>query len=339
MDDLLTASNIRRTFGPRRRLFGLGEQGRAAVVLDGVSLSVGRREVVGLVGESGSGKTTLARTLVRLIEPEQGTIRFDGEDVAAADRQALRRLRRRMQLIYQDPYSSLNPRLRVGSAVGEPARVHGFVRTAAEERDMVDDLLLAVGLSPLDRNKRPAEMSGGQRQRVAIARALSGRPEMLIADEAVSALDVSVQAQILNLFDTLTRERHLSMIFISHQLAVIAQLSQRVAIMYLGRIVEIGTTADVFSAPQHPYTALLLAAHPSIEAPVRRRSSAMPGDLPSPTNIPTGCRFRARCHLAQSICAEIDPPPVDLGNGHTSWCHILPKAPAPSQAQERSIAT
>jgi oligopeptide/dipeptide ABC transporter ATP-binding protein len=317
MADLLTVRNIAKAFVGRGRA-------KRVVALDGVSLGVGAREVMGLVGESGSGKTTLARCLVRLIEPDSGEAIFDGENVFRATASELRQIRRRMQLIYQDPYSSLNPRLRVGEAIAEPARVHRLVGSRAQEAAFVVELLDAVGLARGDAQRHPRELSGGQRQRVAIARALAVHPELLIADEAVSALDVSVQAQVLNLLGSLSKDRELAMIFISHQLAVIAQLAQRVAVMYLGRIVETGATADVFVTPAHPYTELLLAAHPSMDAPDRHRSPAFQGEIPSPDDIPPGCRFRSRCPLAEQICADVDPPPVDVGNGHLSWCHILP---------------
>lgn len=326
MSDLLTCRDVAKSFagGGSLRASLLRSPRARIVALDGVGFSVGAHEVLGLVGESGSGKTTLARCIVRLIEPDSGEAVFDGQDVFSAGASELRSIRRRMQLIYQDPYSSLNPRLRIGEAIGEPARVHGLVNGKAQETSRVGELLNAVGLSERDAKRHPRELSGGQRQRVAIARALAAEPDLLIADEAVSALDASVQAQILNLFLTLSRDRGLAMVFISHQLAVMAQLAQRVAVMYLGRIVEIGDTVDVFAAPRHPYTALLLAVHPSIDAPQRRRSPTFQGEMPSPDEIPKGCRFRSRCPLAEAICAEVDPPPVDMGNGHVSWCHILP---------------
>ena len=334
MADLLTVRDVTKTF-PVRQSVGAALRRLATgriVALDGVSLHVGAREVLGLVGESGSGKTTLARSIVRLVEPDSGEETFGGLDVFAANARDLRTIRRRMQLIYQDPYSSLNPRLRVDETIGEPAHVHGLVHGREQEAALVAELLEAVGLSRADARRRPRELSGGQRQRVAIARALAVQPELLIADEAVSALDVSVQAQILNLFAALSKDRELAMIFISHQLAVIAQLSQRVAVMYLGRIVETGDTSDVFAAPKHPYTMLLLAAHPSLDAERGRRSAAFQGETPSPDKIPSGCRFRSRCSLAEAICAEVDPPPVDLGNGHLSWCHILPRRAVPLES-------
>jgi oligopeptide/dipeptide ABC transporter ATP-binding protein len=325
---LLVARDVRKSFVPPRSVRASIQrlERRSIVALDGVSLVVRPNEVVGLVGESGSGKTTLARCLVRLVEPDSGEATFDGQDVFGASAAELRKIRRRMQLIYQDPYSSLNPRLRVGEAIAEAARVHGLVKGRGKEDALVADLLEAVGLPRSAAPRRPRELSGGQRQRVAIARALAVQPELLIADEAVSALDVSVQAQILNLFLALSQDRHLSMVFISHQLAVIAQLAHRVAIMYLGRIVEIGDTADLFTAPMHPYTELLLEAHPHVDAPDRHRAPILRGEIPSQDNIPAGCRFRSRCPLAQGICEEVDPAPVDVGRGHLSWCHIKPRA-------------
>jgi oligopeptide/dipeptide ABC transporter ATP-binding protein len=319
MDELLSVSELKKTFPIGRRRI---------VALDGVSLTVNRREVVGLVGESGSGKSTMARCIVRLIEPDSGQAHFDGTDILKAGSVTLRSIRRRMQLIYQDPYSSLNPRLRVGDAIGEAARVHRLVRGRAAEAALVSDLLDAVGLSRTDAGRFPREMSGGQRQRVAIARSLAVEPELLIADEAVSALDVSVQAQILNLFAALSLERHLAMVFISHQLAVIAQIAQRVAVMYLGRIVEIGSTTEVFSGPRHPYTKLLLDAHPSLDGPAHRSTPVLPGEMPSQDSIPSGCRFRSRCPLAEAICEEVDPPPVEVEPGHTTWCHVMARTDA-----------
>jgi oligopeptide transport system ATP-binding protein len=324
MNELLVVENLRKTYGLNTGIgarLGLTPK-KEFRALDGVSLGVAPREVLGLVGESGSGKTTLARSLVRLVDPEQGSIRFEGEDVLAASGEALRSIRRRMQMIYQDPYSSLNPRLRVGDAISEAAHVHGLAPSRSDREQVAVDLLEAVGLSRTDLNKRPREMSGGQRQRVAIARSLAVRPDLLIADEAVSALDVSVQAQILNLFAKLTEERQLAVIFITHQLAVVAQLAQRVAIMYLGRIVETGATADVFPRPGHPYTAMLLRAHPSVAAIDRPRTALRAAMIPPSIDLSRGCRFRNRCPLARPICEEVDPPAVNLGGGHSANCHF-----------------
>lgn len=293
------------------------------VALDGVSLTLSRNEVLGLVGESGSGKTTTARCIVRLEVPDRGSITFGDQDVLAADTETLRHIRRDMQMIYQDPYSSLNPRMTVRSAISEPALIHGLVEKDGAE-DLVRELLERVGLPYTVANLRPRALSGGQRQRVAIARALALKPSVIIADEAVSALDVSIQAQILNLFGELIRDLRLGMIFIAHQLSVIAQLSDRVAIMYLGRIVESGQTADVFARPRHPYTGALLEAHPHLSAE-KKQAPALKGEIPSPYAIPKGCRFNTRCRFAEEKCFEIDPPPTEVSPGHYAWCHVLPE--------------
>lgn len=293
------------------------------VALDGVSLYLGRNEVLGLVGESGSGKTTSARCIVRLETPDLGTVVFDDRDVLAAGPVELREIRRDMQMIYQDPYTSLNPRMSVRSAVSEPALVHGLVNEDGAE-DLVRELLERVGLPYTVADLRPRALSGGQRQRVAIARALALRPKVIIADEAVSALDVSIQAQILNLFGELIRDLGLGMIFIAHQLSVIAQLSNRVAIMYLGRIVETGPTTDVFFNPRHPYTAALLEAHPHLDVE-KKTEPALKGEIPSPYAIPAGCRFNTRCPFVEEKCFEIDPPPTEVAPDHYSWCHVLPE--------------
>ena len=289
--------------------------------LDGVSMELHRNEVVGLVGESGSGKTTLARCLVRMIRADQGRIVAFDTDVLACGHDELRRLRRRVQLVYQDPYSSLNPRMSIGSAVGEAARVHGLV-TRTSERSRVLELLDMVGLPARALTLPPRELSGGERQRAAIARALAVEPEVLVADEAVSALDVSVQAQVLNLFADLRRDLGLSMVFISHQLSVIAHVADRVAVMYLGRIVEEGSSEEIFLRPAHPYTQALMQAIPTIDGE-RRSEPAIAGELPSAFDVASGCRFRTRCPLARQICAERDPELIAVDGRHSAACHAL----------------
>jgi oligopeptide/dipeptide ABC transporter ATP-binding protein len=300
------------------------------VAVDRVSLTLAAGETLGIVGESGSGKSTLARCLVRLHEPDGGSMVFDGIDVMAAGKEELRTVRQRMQMVFQDPYTSLNPRFSIGAAILEAALVHGRVEKRGGEA-FVGDLLGMVGLSARLAGRRPRELSGGQRQRAAIARALAVGPDVLIGDEAVSSLDVSIQAQILNLFETLRQQLDLTMIFISHQLSVISHISDRVAIMYLGRIVEQGPTADVFSNPQHPYTRGLLDANPSPDPSAKRSRPAIAGELPSPLAIPRGCRFRSRCPFAADICTETDPELQEVGPEHTAACHVLPfGAPRPS---------
>jgi oligopeptide transport system ATP-binding protein len=322
---MLDVHDLRKAFAVRRSLLDRARfrPPQRAVALDGVSLGVRRRETLGVVGESGSGKTTLARCLLRLVEPDGGSIRFAGTEIATADRSSLQVVRRRMQMVFQDPYSSLNPRVKVGAAIAEPARVHGVVPDDAVD-DHVRHMLELVGLAPSAAERYPRQLSGGQRQRVAIARALSLRPEFLIADEPVSALDVSIQAQILNLLEDLVATLNLTMIFIAHQLSVVRHISDRVAIMYLGRVVEIGPTEDIFQHPQHPYTAGLLAAAPVPEPTRRTRVPAMRGDIPSPLAIPSGCRFRTRCPYAEQRCELEDPQLEPIGKSHQVACHVLP---------------
>jgi oligopeptide transport system ATP-binding protein len=321
----LELREVSKAFPLRRGLWELARRAEApaVVALDDVSVQLRRGETLGVVGESGSGKSTLAKAIVRLVEPDEGEILFDGRDVLSLRGAALTDVRRRVQLIYQDPYASLNPRLAIGDAVTEPARVHGFAENG--RTDLTGELLRQVGLPESLRNRRPRGLSGGQRQRVAIARALAARPEVLIADEAVSALDVSVQAQILNLLTDLRARLGLSMIFIAHQLSVVSYVADRIAVMYLGRIVEEGPTRDVFAAPAHPYTVGLLEAQPGPHRRKRRTEPALAGEIPSALALPSGCRFRTRCPLVQDICAKVDPPPVEVAPGHYSRCHVLPK--------------
>jgi oligopeptide transport system ATP-binding protein len=299
-----------------------GRTGARTLALDDVSLSIAPREALALVGESGSGKTTLARALVRLIEPEAGRVEFRGQDILQTPASELPSIRRRIQLIYQDPYSSLNSALRIGDAIIEPALVHRLVdKQGAPAR--LEELMSQVGLNETLVKRYPRALSGGQRQRVAIARSLAAEPEILIADEAVSALDVSVQAQVIRLFARLQAELGLTLIFVSHQLATVAQLCGRVAIMYRGRLVEMGPTIEVFTRPRHGYTAALIGAHPGGRRLRERTSSAGDSTAAPPLDQP-GCPFRHRCAFAAEICASETPPPVWVTPQHMARCHILP---------------
>ncbi|MBU8545471.1 MULTISPECIES: ABC transporter ATP-binding protein [Roseomonadaceae] len=299
----------------------LGRRRGAVRAVDGVSLIVPKGSVLAIVGESGCGKSTLGRLALRLIEADQGQILFEGEDLRGLSARALRARRRDMQLIFQDPFASLDPRMTVEQAVAEPLRLHGIV-PRAQETQRVAELLSRVGLRPELARRWPHEFSGGQRQRIAIARALASQPKLIIGDEPVSALDVSVQAQVVNLLQDLIRELGLTFVLISHDLGVVRHIADRVAVMYLGRIVEEGPTAQVFGAPRHPYTRALLAAVPGqghANAPL------LEGDIPSPINPPSGCRFRTRCPYAQALCAE-QVPPME-GAGHVAACHFQQNLP------------
>jgi oligopeptide transport system ATP-binding protein len=319
---LLRVDHLIKYFPIRRGIVFQREIGRVHAV-DDVSFEVRSGETIGLVGESGCGKSTLARCLIRLYELTSGTVTFDGRDISRLSRRALRPVRGDMQMIFQDPYASLNPRKRVGTIIADPLRIHGDV-SAAQIRARVKELLELVGLSPEHVNRYPHEFSGGQRQRIGVARALALHPKLIIADEPVSALDVSIRAQVINLLDDLQDELGLTYIFIAHDLGVVRHVSDRIAVMYLGKIMEVSPADELYERPVHPYTEALLSAVPIPDPKIsaERVQIVLEGDVPSPIAPPSGCRFHPRCKYATEICAQVEPPLVSYGSeGHLAACH------------------
>jgi oligopeptide transport system ATP-binding protein len=324
---LVEVKNLKKHFPIMRGV--LRRQVGAVQAVDGVSFDIYRGETLGLVGESGCGKSTTGRTILQLLEPTAGQVTYEGQELTALNRNEMRKARRHMQMIFQDPYASLNPRMSVGSIIGEPLQIHN-IGSSQSRKERIQELLKVVGLNPYFINRYPHEFSGGQRQRIGIARALATNPAFIVADEPISALDVSIQAQVVNLMDDLKADLGLTYLFIAHDLSMVRYISDRVAVMYLGRIVELSDRNEVFDHPLHPYTQALLSAIPipDPEKEARRQRLILEGDVPSPANPPSGCRFHPRCSYATEICKEEDPAFRNLGSDsapHLVACHHAEK--------------
>ena len=317
---LLEIQNLKVHFPVQQRLLGRAKEFVRAV--DDVSFSIAPGETVGLVGESGCGKTTLGRAVIKLVEPTSGRIVFEGEDIAGLSGKELRARRRRFQMIFQDPYGSLDPRLTVADIIGEALDIHGLASDAAARRQRIETLLKDVGLDPSHAERYPHEFSGGQRQRIGIARALAVEPRLIVCDEPVSALDVSVQAQIINLLQDLQRELGIAYLFVAHDLAVVEHISRRILVMYLGRIVEDGEAKGVCRSPKHPYTQALLSAVPVVNPDAKRQRILLAGDVPSPIHPPSGCPFHPRCPVAEARCKTEVPPLREIEPGRRAACHL-----------------
>ena len=327
-DEILRVEDLEVHF-PLMKGVVIQRQVATVKAVDGISFAMRRGDTLGLVGESGCGKSTTGLAILRMLEPTAGRIVFEGQDITTHDKERMRPIRRRMQMVYQDPYGSLNPRMKVRDIIGEPLEVHGLANDAAAYRERVEKLIAMVGLLPDMAERYPHEFSGGQRQRIGIARALALEPSLVICDEPVSALDVSIQAQVVNLFMALQERLELTYVFIAHDLAVVRHICDRIAVMYLGCIVEIARRDDLYKAPLHPYTEALLAAIPVADPEVeaRRPRVIVKGEVPSALRPPSGCRFHPRCPKAMDKCKTVDPALVDLGSGRSVACHLHAAAP------------
>ena len=318
-ENILEVRNLKKYFPIKGGFFG-GVTGQVKAV-DDVSFTIKKGTTMGLVGESGCGKSTTGRTILRLIEKTEGDIIFDGQDISKLDKKALRDLRTKMQIIFQDPYSSLSPRLPIGEIIGEAVREHKLVPDN-EYDNYISNIMKECGLQEYHKDRYPHEFSGGQRQRICIARALALKPQFVVCDEPVSALDVSIQAQIINLLKKLQEDRGLTYLFISHDLSVVEHISDTIGVMYLGNLVETGKTEDIFANPLHPYTKALFSAIPMPDPDIKKERILLQGDIPSPANPPKGCKFHTRCAQCMGKCKEVAPVPKDMGNGHVVCCHI-----------------
>lgn len=320
-ETLLKVENLQKYFPIRKGIVVQRHVGDVKAV-DGVTFDILRGETLGMVGESGCGKSTIGRTILRLLEPTDGKVTFEGKVLNDLSGEEMRKMRSQMQMIFQDPYASLNPRMRVGDIIGEPILIHG-ISNRVEREKRVRKLLDVVGLSPYHGARYPHEFSGGQRQRIGIARALSVNPKLIICDEPVSALDVSIQAQVINLLEDLQKEFNLTYLFIAHDLSVVKHISDRVLVMYLGKMVELSNSKELYKNPLHPYTIALLSAIPVPDPTVKKERIILKGDVPSPVNPPSGCHFHTRCPRVQEICKQQDPEFKDIGNGHYVACHFV----------------